>query len=118
MTTEKIIEKLEQKFNYKVFKKNIKKDEVEENNSFFVIDPVGEIENGAGYGEYLRRFYVFFVTVENAEIDEFDVIKICRDSGLFFEKTEIDAGKFEHTDSEAKMITFIFKDLICKCECD
>lgn len=94
---------------YPVFGKDIKKDEVENNPSFFIYNEKGEITKGDGtINSYNINFYLYFITRENAEINEIEIIERLKKHGLVFVRTEQDLGKIENTDSEAKMTTFIF----------
>lgn len=114
---EELIGNLEAKYSYNVFGTDIKKDEVEANETFFIINPKGEIRKAqSNTNQYLRNFYIYFVTKSDAEIDEIELAESLRKHGLRFDGTDIEYGKVAGTDSDAKMITFIFHtaQVVCK----
>lgn len=104
----KTIETIEAVGGYSAFGTDISKDEVAENPSFFIFNNKGAINKADTSNQYLRDFDLFFITREDAEIDEFDLILALQKCGLRFRSTEYDYGKIKNTDVEAKMTTFNF----------
>jgi len=94
---------------YPTFAMDIRKDEVEMNPSFFISNDDGEITKAqTGTTQYLTNFYLSFFTRDQSAINQIEIIEMCKKHALFFDRTEIDKGKLENLDVEAKMITFVF----------
>lgn len=97
---------------YPTFTINMKKSEVKENPSFFIYDDDGEISKAdTSTVQYKIKFYIYFITRENAKINKIKLIEMCKKHGLIFDYTTVELGKIENTDSEASMITFVFHQL-------
>lgn len=105
-----LIEKLEKIA--PVFQIDIREDEVEKNPSLFIYDDNGEIrKSDNGVNSYLIKFYLYFLTKEGKEIDKISIIEMVKKHGLIFEETDIQYGKIESMDIEAKMVTFVFHQI-------
>lgn len=112
---EKTIKVIESVGGYPVFATDIKKDEVDSNESFFIYYDKGPIRKAEGANQYLRDFVLMFVTKEDAEVDEFGMILSLRKCGLRFNNTEYEYGRVANTDKEAKMTTFNFHQALVVC---
>jgi hypothetical protein len=107
----KELDKLISKLNnmYPTFAMEIRKDEVEKNPSFFIYNDDGEITKAqTGTTQYLTNFYLSFFTRDQSTIDQIEIIEMCKKHALFFDRTELDHGKINNLDVEAKMVTFVF----------
>ena len=105
---QKTIQTIETVGGYSAFGTDISKDEIAENLSFFIFNSKGAIKKADTPNQYLRDFDLFFITREDAEIDEFALILALQKRGLRFRRTEYDYGKIKNTEVEAKMTTFNF----------
>lgn len=112
---EKVIATIEGVSGFKVFGTDMKKDEVDDNNSFFIFDDKGDIRKASSANQYLQDFVLSFITKENAEIKEFDLIIGLGRMGLIFRETEKEYGRMANTENEAKMITFYFHQPLVVC---
>lgn len=94
---------------YPTFAMDIRKDEVKKNPSFFIYNDDGEITKAqTGTTQYLTSFYLSFITRNQSAINQIEIIELCKKHALFFDRTEIDNGKIQDLDVEAKMVTFLF----------
>ncbi|WP_024622177.1 hypothetical protein [Metaclostridioides mangenotii] len=93
---------------YPVFAMNIRKDEVEKNPSFFIYNDDGEITKAtSGINQYKTNFHLSFFTRGQSTLNQIEVIEMCKKHALIFDRTEIDVGKIQDLDVEAKMVTFV-----------
>ncbi|WP_092092114.1 hypothetical protein [Pisciglobus halotolerans] len=112
---EKVIKTIEAVGGYQVFGTDMKKDEVDSNESFFIYYDKGPITKADGSNQYLRDFILMFITKENAEIDEFGLILALQKCRLRFDNTEYDYGRIADTEREARMTTFNFHQALVVC---
>lgn len=91
---------------YPVFKTDITKDESRENESFFIIEPDGNLTNAGNH--YEKECLISFVTKKDKIIDEIALILAVEPNGLIFQRTETDFGRMADTQQEVKMLTFYF----------
>lgn len=112
---EKTIGVIESVGGYPVFATDIKKDEADSNESFFIYYDKGPIRKATGANQYLRDFILMFVTKENAEVDEFGMILSLQKCGLRFDNTDYDYGRVANSDAEAKMTTFNLHQALVVC---
>lgn len=103
-----LLEKLDTK--RPVFSRDIRKDEIMTNDSFFIYDADGEISRGEN-NQYQIRFYLHYITKSNEDIDALEIIDICKKHALIFSHTELDMGKIQDLDQEVRMTTFVFNHL-------
>lgn len=91
---------------YPVFKTDITKDESRENESFFIIEPDGDLTNVGNH--YEKECLISFVTKNDKAIDEIALILAVEPNGLIFQRTETDFGRMGDTQQEVRMLTFYF----------
>ena len=91
---------------YPVFKTDITKDESRENESFFIIEPDGDLTNVGNH--YEKECLISFVTKNDKTIDEIALILAVEPNGLIFHRTETDFGRMGDTQQEVRMLTFYF----------
>lgn len=103
-----LIKTLKELTTFPVFKTDITKDETQSNESFFIVEPDGDLSRTGGNGGFSREFLVSFITKEDAVIDDIQLILSVEPHGLIFERTETDYGRMAGTQKEVKMMTFIF----------
>lgn len=102
-----LLNKLESK--YPVFATDIRKDEIEENKSFFIYNDDGDVfKSDSGTNQYQVEFYLSFVTREKAKINKIEIIELFNQHRLFFRNTDTQFGKLEDLDVETSMTTFTF----------
>lgn len=102
---------------FPVFATDIRKDEIENNKSFFIYNDDGEIIKAeTGTKQYLVEFYLSFVTREKERIDKIKIINMCEKHRLFFKSTSTQVGKIEDLDVETSMVTFTFTHIEKGCD--
>lgn len=102
-----LLNKLESK--YPVFATDIRRDEIEENKSFFIYNDDGDVfKSDSGTNQYQIEFYLSFVTREKAKINKIEIIELFNQHRLFFRNTDTQFGKLEDLDVETSMTTFTF----------
>lgn len=100
---------------YSVFATDMTKDEVAKNPTFLIYDEKGDIRKASSANQYLQDFVLSFVTRENIDINEFDLIVGLQPCGLIFRETQKEYGRIADTDQEAKMVTFYFHQPLVVC---
>ena len=100
---------------YSVFATDMTKDEVANNPTFLIYDEKGDIRKASSANQYLQDFVLSFVTRENIEINEFELIVDLQPCGLIFRETQKEYGRIADTDQEAKMVTFYFHQPLVVC---
>lgn len=106
--TQAVVAKLKKLTGYPVYKTDITRDEVLSHLSFFVYEDRGDIRPGTNGNQFLMDFTISFITLEDATVDEIELITELRYFGLMFDRTETEYGRVANTEQEAKMITFYF----------
>ncbi|WP_034538555.1 hypothetical protein [Carnobacterium inhibens] len=111
----KTIQQVKSITGYPVFATDMTKDEVTNNPTFLIYDDKGDIRKASSANQYLQDFVVSFVTRENIEVNEFDLIMGLQPCGLIFRETQKEYGRIAETDQEAKMVTFYFHQSLVVC---
>lgn len=111
---EKIISTIES-VGYPVFAIDLNKDEINKHDSFFVYMDKGNIINGESKTQLLRDFTLMYLSKNNKDIDEIDLILNLRKLGLIFDSMDRDEAKFQDTDQTALVLTFHFHATIRAC---
>ncbi|MDZ5760774.1 hypothetical protein RAK27_19195 [Carnobacterium maltaromaticum] len=112
--TSRCIEVLKE-FGFEVFGKDVQKDEIESNKSFFIFDDDGDLSRESA-NVYNKAAYVAFVTTDGTTIpDELEIIAKLQTCGLRFDNTENDEGKMKETEQIAKMRTWNFHQSLKVC---
>lgn len=100
------IDALKELTNYPVFRTDITKEESRDNDSFFIIEPDGNLANAGNH--YTKECLISFITKDNSAVDEIALILKVEENGLIFQRTETDFGRMQNTQQEVKMLTFYF----------
>ncbi|MBC2106146.1 hypothetical protein [Listeria booriae] len=111
----KVIEVIEGKTEYPVFSTDIKKDEVENNPSFFVYTEKAGIDKGQNSNQYLKRFVLMFVSKDASDIDEIELSKALEVCGLIFDRSDVDYGRIADTEQEVLANTLYFHRILRVC---
>lgn len=112
---EKVIKTIEKETNQNVFSTDIKKDEVKENDSFFIYFENAGLDKATSSNQFLRRFTLTFVTKSGIELDDINLIQKLTVCGLRFNSSEVDYGLIQDSETEVKAITFHFNRAIRVC---
>ena len=111
----KTIQQIKDITGYPVFATDMTKYEVANHQTFLIYDEKGDIRKGSNANQYLQDFVLSFVTRENVEVSEFDLIIGLQPCGLIFRETQKEYGRIADTDQEAKMVTFYFHQPLVVC---
>lgn len=108
----RVIKTIEEVGGAPLFSKDISKDEIDDNDSFFIYVNNAGHERGESPSQLRRKFILSFITKEGGDPNEINLITALKKCGLFFNNTEIDNGKIGNTDQEVSMTTFYFHRII------
>lgn len=98
-----------------VFAIDLNKDEINAHDSFFVYMDKGNIAHGDDPKQLLREFTLIYLSKNNTDIDEIDLIVKLKRLGLVFNSLERDEAKFKDTEQTALVLTFRFHAIIRVC---
>lgn len=112
---EKCINDIETLTGFKVFDIDIAKDEIDSNESFFLYYDKGPIRKDDNMN-LLRDFFLMFVTKDNSNIDEYELIDKSPSWGLRFRSTEYEYGKIGDSQEVVRTTTFYFHQAVKKCQ--
>lgn len=111
---EKLIKVLDS-FGFPIFSVDLNKDEINQHSSFFVYNEKGNILPATGSNQYLRDFTLIFMSRENKDIDEIEVIHALTRLGLVFKNSYREEAKLRGTEQSALVITMNFHEIIRVC---
>lgn len=111
---EKFFTDLSEMFGLPIFDIDISKDEIDENESFFIYYENGPIRKD-GEGNLQRDFTLMYLTKTNHLIDDFAIIDQAPKWGLRFRDTEYDVGKISNTQTILRTTTFNMHQVVRIC---
>lgn len=99
-----------------VFATDIRKDEVKENEAFFIYDDDGDVKKADASDQYQQEFNLYFVSRNKTRLDKMEIIQLCYSHRLLFSQCISQLGKIEDLDVEASMTSFTFYQIhrICR----
>lgn len=114
---EDIINEIEKITGYPVFGEDIGKDEIKENNHYFIYSNDRGLRKSTKPNQFVRDFHLLFITTgEFVELDDIKLILNLQKHRLIFDDLSVDTGKISNTDKDIKAYTFTFhENIFIKC---